>query len=356
MPRTENDIAIVGFAQSPMLRRSEHTEAEMMLPTVQGAIKMAGLTKDDIGFTVSGSCDYLSGRGFSFVANVDAYGAWPPINESHVEMDGAWAMYEAFVHLLLGHIDTAVAAGVGKTSNSDPTTLYTIEMDPYYLTPLGADPWSLAALQYRALLDSGKATERDVAELVSRNLANAKDNINAQVSGDVSVDEILAQPYVRNPLRKADLPPVTDGCAAVVLARGKKAYDLCERPVWITGIDHRVEPHLPTLRGDLTVSESTRLAAEGAGAGNGPIDLAELYAPFSFQELILRESLGLSDDTVVNASGGVQGANPVMVTGLLRVIAAAQAIMEGRANRALAHATSGPCLQQNLVCILEGDE
>ena len=190
----------------------------------------------------------------------------------------------------------------------------------------------------------------------SRNLANAKGNINAQVSGDVSVDEILAQPYVRNPLRKADLPPVTDGCAAVVLARGKKAYDLCERPVWITGFDHRVEPHLPTLRSDLTVSESTRLAAEGAGAGNGPIDLAEIYAPFSFQELILRESLGLSDDTVVNASGGAQGANPVMVTGLLRVIAAAQAIMDGRANRALAHATSGPCLQQNLVCILEGDE
>jgi len=356
MPRSENDIAIVGFAQSPMLRRSENTEAEMMLPTVQGAIKMAGLEKEDIGFTVSGSCDYLSGRGFSFVANVDAYGAWPPINESHVEMDGAWAMYEAFVHLLLGHIDTALAAGVGKTSNSDPTTLYTIEMDPYYLTPLGADPWSLAALQYRALLDSGKATERDVAEVVSRNLANAKGNINAQVSGDVSVDDILAQPYVRNPLRKADLPPVTDGCAAVVLARGKKAYDLCERPAWITGFDHRVEPHLPTLRRDLTVSESTRLAAEGAGAGNGPIDLAEIYAPFSFQELIIRESLGLSDDTVVNASGGAQGANPVMVTGLLRVIAAAQAIMDGRANRALAHATSGPCLQQNLVCILEGDE
>ena len=75
MPRSENDIAIVGFAQSPMLRRSEHTEAEMMLPTVQGAIKMAGLEKEDIGFTVSGSCDYLSGRGFSFVANVDARSA-----------------------------------------------------------------------------------------------------------------------------------------------------------------------------------------------------------------------------------------------------------------------------------------
>ncbi len=72
-----------------------------------------------------------------------------------------------------------------------------------------------------------------------------------------------------------------------MLARGKKAYDLCERPVWITGIDHRIEPHLPTMRPDITSSVSTSLAAEGAGAADGPIEVAEIHAPFSFQELIL---------------------------------------------------------------------
>ena len=356
MPRTENDIAIVSWAQAPNLRRSEHTETEMMLDTVQGAIKSAGLTKSDIGFTVSGSCDYLSGRGFSFVANVDAYGAYPPINESHVEMDGSFAMYEAFVNLLQGDIDTAVAAGVGKTSNSDPSTLYTIEMDPYYLTPLGTDIWSLSALQYRALLDAGKVTERQVAEVVARNRASAKDNLNAQVSGDFSVDELLAADYVRNPLRAHDLPPITDGCAAVVLARGEKAYDLCERPVWITGIDHRIEAHLPTMRKDITVSASTKLAAQAAGVADGPVEVAEIHAPFSYQELILTEALGLGSDTQVNPSGGALGANPVMVTGLLRVIEAAKQIAENGKHRTLAHTTSGPCLQQNLVCILEGDE
>ncbi len=355
MPRTENDIAIVGYAVSPMLRRTDETETSMMLPTVQGAIKSAGLTKDDIGFTVSGSCDYLSGQAFSFVSNVDAYGAWPPINESHVEMDGSFALYEAFVRLLQGDIDTALAAGVGKNSNSDPSTLYTIEMDPYYLTPLGADPWSLHALQYRALLDSGKATERDVAELVVRNRASAKGNIHAQVSGDYDVDELLGADYIRDPLRRHDLPPVTDGCAAVVLARGARAYDLCERPAWITGIDHRIEPHLPTLR-DITRSVSTEQAAQGAGLGAGPVEVAELHAPFSYQELILRDALGLGDDTEVNPSGGALAANPVMATGLIRMIEAARQIMENGKHRTLAHTTSGPCLQQNLVAILEGDE
>ncbi len=58
----------------------------------------------------------------------------------------------------------------------------------------------------------------------------------------------------------------------------------------------------------------------------------------------------------MNPSGGALGANPVMVTGLLRVIEAAKQIAENGKHRTLAHTTSGPCLQQNLVCILEGDE
>lgn len=355
MKRTENDIAIVGYAVSPMLRRTDQTETLMMLDTVQSAIKSIGLTKDDIGFTVSGSCDYLSGQAFSFVSNVDAYGAWPPINESHVEMDGSFALYEAYVNLLQGELDTAVAAGVGKNSNSDPATLYTIEMDPYYLTPLGADPMSLHALQYRALLDAGKATERDVAEVVARNRRSAVTNQYAQVAGDFDVDELLAADYVRDPLRRHDLPPVTDGCAAVVLARGKKAYELCERPVWITGIDHRIEPHLPTLR-DLTTSVSTARAAQAAGAADGPIEVAEVHAPFSYAELILTEALGLGAATEVNPSGGALAANPVMATGLIRMIEAARQIAENGKHRTLAHTTSGPCLQQNLVAILEGDE
>jgi hypothetical protein len=44
-----------------------------------------------------------------------------------------------------------------------------------------------------------------------------------------------------------------------------------------------------------------------------------------------------------------------MATGLVRISEAARHIVHGDKQRTLAHATSGPCLQQNLVCILEGD-
>jgi acetyl-CoA acetyltransferase len=89
---------------------------------------------------------------------------------------------------------------------------------------------------------------------------------------------------------------------------------------------------------------------------NGKVDVAELHAPFSHQEIILKRALGLSDDVDVNPSGGALASNPLMVAGLLRVIEAAERIMDGQADRAVAHATSGPALQQNLVAVLEGEK
>jgi hypothetical protein len=44
-----------------------------------------------------------------------------------------------------------------------------------------------------------------------------------------------------------------------------------------------------------------------------------------------------------------------MAGGLIRIGEVAQRIWSGDAGRGLAHASQGPCLQQNLVCVLEGE-
>jgi acetyl-CoA acetyltransferase len=83
--------------------------------------------------------------------------------------------------------------------------------------------------------------------------------------------------------------------------------------------------------------------------------VAELHAPFTHQEVLLRDALGLGDGVALNPSGGPLAANPIMAAGLIRIGEAAGRIRRGEAQRAVAHATSGPCLQQNLVCVLEGN-
>src|SRR5437868_875745 len=97
------DIAIISYAElPPVARDTAREEVELVQPVVTAALKAAGLARQEIGFTISGSCDYLLGRPFSFVAALDGVAPWPPIHETHVEMDGAWALYEAWVRLQRG--------------------------------------------------------------------------------------------------------------------------------------------------------------------------------------------------------------------------------------------------------------
>ena len=346
------DIAIVGWAQSPMLRQTELSEGQLLVRVITDALESIGLTRADVDFNCAGSCDYISGQPFSFVQNIDAIGAWPPKRDSHVEMDGAWALYEAWLRLRLGDLEVAVVTGSGRSSTANPHLIYPMEMDPFFLAPLGTDAASLAALQARALIDSGGVTERQMAEVAARSRRDAEANPHAQVSGSADPDELLAEDYVRSPLRRHDLPPITDGACAVVLATGAKARELTTRPAWIRGIAHRSELHYPGLR-DLTQSPSTRAAAEAAGVDRGEVDVAEIHAAFSHEDPLLRRALGLAESTVVNPSGGPLAANPIMATGLVRIAEAAAQIANHAKHRTVAHATSGPCLQQNLVCVLE---
>jgi acetyl-CoA acetyltransferase len=347
------DVAVVSFAQTKNVRReNRRNEVEMLIPVIQEAVEKGGVPKDEIGFYCSGSTDYLAGQSFSFVMAVDALGAWPPIAESHVEMDGAWALYEAWLKIQCGEADSALIFSFGRSSPGVIRETLTLQLDPYTMAPLGADPVCLAALQARALLDSSNHSEREMAEVAARNRSDAKNNPYAQLTGDFDVDQLLAEPYFVSPLRKHDCPPISDGATAIVIAADDVARKASKKPAWIRGIDHRIESHQLGLR-DLAKSTSTSLAGEKAGAVD--IDVAELHAPFSHQELILSDALNLGNDVKINPSGGALAANSVMVAGLTRIGEAANAIWNGDARRALGHATSGPCLQQNLVCVLEGE-
>ena len=298
------DVAVVGYAEFETPAENVRNEVEMLMPVVNEALDEVGLEAHDIGFTVSGSSDYLQGYPFAFVHALDAIGPWPPIRESHLEMDGAFALYEA-VHVLQHEgIDTALVYAFGKPSRGDLARILALQLDPYVVAPLWPDSASLAQLQAQAMRDSGRYdTVPDAGE-----------------------------------------QPVSDGCAAVVLAVGDRARELSKRPAWIRGIDHRIEPQALGVR-NLTTSESTRLAAQHVGGDE--IDEAYLHVEFPHQELVLRQALNLNGAKVHSGTG------PTMAGGLMRIGAAARAVMSGDASKVIAHAHAGPCLQQNLVCRLE---
>jgi acetyl-CoA acetyltransferase len=355
------DVAVVASAQSPCHAANRRDDmAGILLPVIRDALATISLDRGRVDFVASGSHDFHEGRTFAYIDSLDAVGAWPPIRESHVEMDAAWALYEAWAWLQLGHGDIAMVYGIGRGSLAqDLDQIVPAQLDPYYLTPLRPHQDAIAGIQACALVHSGLTTERQMAEVVARSLADATANPYAQLSGEYEVDTLLAAPYVASPLRQHDVSPVGDAAAVVVLAASTVASSLCARPAWIRGIDHRLDTHYPGAR-DLTRAPSARraatTAAETAGFGPGEVDVAELHVEYSAQQPLLLRELGIGAATTVNPSGGPLAGRPMTATGLIRISEAARAIHDGRANRALAHATNGQALQQNLVCLLEGDQ
>ncbi|OLT35863.1 thiolase domain-containing protein [Rhodococcus sp. BGS-1C] len=346
------DIAVVGFAQAPNVAETAGTTngVEMLVPCFAQLYAELGITKSDIGFWCSGSSDYLAGRAFSFISAIDAIGAVPPINESHVEMDAAWAFYEAWIKLMTGEVDTALVYGFGKSSAGTLAKVLAMQLDPYLVAPLWPDAVSLAGIQARAGIDAGKWDERAMAEVAVRNRSNAHPL--AQLSDPLELESILRSDYIADPLRAHDCAPVTDGASAIVLAAGDRARSLRERPAWITGIEHLVDSPNIGAR-DLTSAPSAYNAALKASGGDlASISAAELHAPFTHQELIL--SQWLPSEATINPSGGPLVGNPMFSAGLERIGHAATRIFDGSDSRVLAHATSGPLLQQNLVAVMEG--
>jgi hypothetical protein len=220
-------------------------------------------------------------------------------------MDGAFALAEAIAVMQHDGIDTALVYAFARPSRGELDRTLALQLDPYTVAPLNPDGRGLAGLQAQAMRDSGKFSD------------------------------------------VPDVPPtyVADGATAVVLAVGDRAKELTANPVWVTGIDHRIEAPALGVR-DLTISVSARTAGEHVDAAS--VDAAWLHTPYPHQELLLREALGLGDKPALCAAG------PMMVGGLERFAEAARAIAKGDVSKALAHATSGPCLQQNLVGVLEG--
>ena len=268
----------------------------MLMPVIAEVFGSIGITKDDVDFICSGSTDYLVGGPFSFVTALDAVGVWPPRAESHVEMDGAWALYEAWVLLQEGEIDAALVYSFGRSSLGD------LERDP--------DPPARPLLPRPALAGRGeprrpagpgphrrrqghrgRLRRRRRPEPARTRLANP----NAQVANDVT-GRGAARGRLRGRRRSAGTrcrpsptgPRPSCWPPATRPRRGRSAR--CGSP----GIDHRIETHSLGAR-DLTTSPSTARAAEEAGVADGPVDLAELHAPFAHQEIILSEALGLDD-------------------------------------------------------------
>jgi acetyl-CoA acetyltransferase len=367
MTRLRN-VALVGFAQAPIVACDEHhTAQEMLYGQVRRALASCGVERDAIDYQVAGSADYIDGRPFGFVAALDVTGSWPPKQDLHLEMDAAFAAYYAWLRMQAGDCDTAIVVGYGKNSEGDPNFVLNLQLDPYYQAAIGLDPTATAALQASAYMARTGVTDRDLAEVAARNRNAAVHNPDAQLQESTTAAALMKTRWAVRPLRSGYIPPVGESAVCLVLAAEGKAERMCARPVWIQGVDQRAEMQTLGAR-DLSRSASTALATrkalEMAGMQHAKeADVIELATATPVEEMIVREAMGLprsgNGRPSINPSGGPLGGHPILLSGLIRLGEAFRQLSgtAGRrtvanARRAIAHASMGHCLQQNLVTVV----
>ena len=255
-------------------------------------------------------------------------------------MDGAWALYEAWLRLQEGDIEIAVVTGSGRSSTGDPSLIYPMEMDPYFLAPLGADPLDLRR-------PAGPGGDR------SRHRRRAHRWPRWPCGPGAKETSIPSWPRSTsaNPCGATTCHPSPTGRPPWCWPPGTAPAG------WSTG-----RPTSPAS----TTAPSATIPRSGPSTTPRPPGwrpkrpawaTARSRSPSCRRHSPTRSCCWRVSSASVTTCRSTPRAvplrdNPIMATGLCRIGHAADHVMGG-GHRALAHSTSGPCLQQNLVCIVE---
>jgi acetyl-CoA C-acetyltransferase len=198
----------------------------------------------------------------------------------------------------------------------------------------------------------------------------AHDNPHAHLKLRLTMDDVKNAPIITYPIRLYDVCPNSDGACAVIFASKKWANKLGRKVAWVKGVGYRGEEQ---FFGDsdkaiwMSAVQAAKEAYRQAGITDPrkELDVAEVYNPFTYQEMLFYECFGFCDfgqapdlvlkkvftrqgDLPCDPSGGVLCTNPIGATGLIRV-AEASLQVTGRAGArqipgaklALAHAMGG---------------
>ncbi len=373
-------VGIVGVGQTKHeAKKPKQTFADMIFEVVGKALDDAGMERDDIDNVVTVSNDFWDGRTISSMAVMDASGSVGR-DVTTVEGDGTFGTVMGVMRTL-AEFDTTVVCVHAKISECNPRAVFNCAFDPIYERILGLDAISSSALQARRYMTKYGVTEEQFAKVSVKNHKNAFNNPYAQLPLNITVEDVLGSKMLADPLKILDCSPVSDGAAAIILAKEDKARKICDNPIWINGLGYCCDAYHLGER-DLAETAALRNAAERAYKMAGienpskEIDVAEVYDAFSYMELMWMEGLGfckkgeggkLIDSGItemdgqlpVNPSGGVLSAHPVLVAGLVRIIEAVLQL-RGQADKrqvpgakvALAHGINGPCGQSHCVFVL----
>jgi acetyl-CoA C-acetyltransferase len=371
-------VAIIGVGQTNHGRRMDVSYPDLVREAVVRVYENTGLSPDDIDGVVSGTMpSMMEGVALTHFYFADAMKATgkPIMKTETCGSTGVSIAHTAFYWISSGMADLILAVGHEKMNEGDSQATMTTVVEPWYQRYFIAGAPGVFSMQsqmwsVRYGLDEAKV--RDAAAFISvTHHDSAFDNPYAHIKMRVTMDDVKTARVITYPVRLLDVCPNSDGACAVIFASEEMVKKLgLKKAAWIKGIGYRGEEYF-FGDSDKAVWESAVQAAKQAYDQAGikdprkELDVAEVYNPFTFQEMLFYEcfgfcGLGEAPDLVLKGtfardgelpcdpSGGTLCTNPIGATGLIRTAEAALQVMDKAgdhqipgAKTALSHAMGG---------------
>lgn len=298
------EVAIVGIGQTPVGEHWDSGLRELAVQAILGALDDAGLKTAQslyVGNMLSG---ILVGQEHLGALIAD-YAGLQGIEAVKVEAacgSGAAAFRQAMLAVASGAVDSAIAVGIEKLTESSAhftTEGLATAADADYETAMGLSFVALNALLMRRYMYEYGYQKEDFAVFIQNAHQNAMHNPNAMFHYPVSGEQYAASKMIADPINLLDSSPIADGAAAVVLLPLEKALKISGSPIRIAAceigtdriaIDNRENPLW--LKG---VQRSVSAALRTSGVSCNQIDFFEVHDAFSIMTALSLEASGFAE-------------------------------------------------------------
>ncbi|WP_459549882.1 thiolase C-terminal domain-containing protein [Nocardia sp. X0981] len=345
-------VAGVGMTKFEKIQSRDWTYPEMVAEAVGQALTDAGVGYEQVQRAAVGYVFQPSTAGQRALYEIGLTGI-PVVNVNNNCATGSTALVLAREWVQAGLADIVLAAGFEQMTkqamSGDGTVPKVTTVDRHMAAlkaaagfgsaPMTAQFFGAAAGEHMARYGT---TREQLARVAVKNHEHSTRNPKAQFQDAYTLEQVLGDKPVSDPLTRSQCSPMSDGAGAAVL--------VSERYVRAHGLDRAVPilaQELVTDTGasfdsgsmiDVVGAPMARIAGrkvlETAGVGIDDIDVLELHDCFSINELLTYEALGLCGEGesgaliesgattyggrwVVNPSGGlISKGHPLGATGL----------------------------------------
>src|SRR5260370_11329681 len=307
------NVAILGAAALPIAKWQQSRDAErqvleheVLAKIVIEAVADAGIDKNDISsLAFAQPRSYTQQKYFAtFIANYLRLPCTGSVQEVLGNgMTAALAFEAAANDIRLGRSRVALALGINWESAIPAGEHMMNSMratgDVDFHAPFGFTPISWYAMDAVRYIHEFKSSREELASVSVKNRRHPQLNPVAQFRKPITLEEVLAQKPIVEPLGLYEVPPRGDGAACIVLvdedvakASGKPYARLRGRGFFHEGA-HQLNQGPNDIIALLSAHKAGETAYSEAGIAAADIDLAELYAPCTIIEVLASEALGL---------------------------------------------------------------